>query len=65
MKKNANRKPHARLQSIDATQLAQVTGGASASPALLDTCIKLLGAMGEPGTVTNVVIGTAITTALS
>jgi hypothetical protein len=62
MKKNTKR---VRLQSIDATELAQVTGGASASPALLNACIDLLGAMGSPGTVTNVVLGTAITTALT
>jgi len=61
MKKNTNR----RLRSIDIAQLAQVSGGAHASTELLNTCIELLGAMGKPGTVTNVVIGTAITSSLS
>jgi len=62
MKKNTNR---ARLQSLDTAQLAQVSGGAHASTELLNACIQLVGAMGQPGTVANVVIGTAITTALS
>ena len=32
MKKNANRQPRTRLQSIDAAQLGKVTGGCSYLP---------------------------------
>jgi hypothetical protein len=48
MKKNANQKQHARLRSLDAAQLAAVTGGASQQ--VTDAAIQLVGlACDNPG----------------
>lgn len=48
MKKKANRQSRTRLQSLDAAQLAQVTGGASQQ--VTDAAIKLVGlACDQPG----------------
>jgi len=63
MKKNSKR---TRLQSLDAAQLAQVSGGAHASTELLQAAIDLLGvATSTPsGSAINVVYATAVTAAL-
>lgn len=48
MKKNTNRQSRTRLQSLDAAQLAAVTGGASQQ--VTDAAIKLVGlACDNPG----------------
>ena len=43
MKKNSNHQSRGRLQSLDAAQLAKVTGGASVVGIVMDAALRLFG----------------------